>query len=108
MRIMSPDPACLARSISPLETPARVPVAAPSGVGSTEAFYHALVDSLPHFVFRKDPHGRITYTNQLLCEALAKDLEEILGKTEFDLFPATLAQEYQTHDRAQLSGPVEC
>ncbi len=66
---------------------------------STEAFYHVLVDNLPHFVFRKDPHGRFTYANQLLCENLGRDLEELLGKTDFDLFPAALAKGYQAGDQ---------
>lgn len=72
---------------------------------STEAFYHVLVDNLPHFVFRKDTQGRITYANQLLCENLGRDLEELLGKTAFDLFPADLAKGYQAGDQqVMLSG----
>ncbi|MEN9573778.1 MAG: hypothetical protein RL514_1633 [Verrucomicrobiota bacterium] len=66
---------------------------------SAEAFYHAMVDNLPHFVFRKDPQGRFTYANQLLCENLGRDVEELLGKTDFDLFPAALAQAYQVGDQ---------
>ncbi len=78
------------------------PAAAPPRDGhfrSAEAFYHVMVDNLPHFVFRKDPLGRFTYANQLLCENLGRDLEELLGKTDFDLFPAALAKAYQAGDQ---------
>ncbi|KAF0174708.1 MAG: PAS/PAC sensor hybrid histidine kinase [Limisphaerales bacterium] len=71
----------------------------PGRFRSTEAFYHVLVDNLPHYVFRKDPHGRFTYANLLLCENLGRDLEDLLGKTDFDLFPADLAARYQAGDR---------
>ncbi len=79
----------------------------PGGVRfrSTEAFYHVLVDNLPHFVFRKDPQGRFTYANQLLCENLGRDLEELLGKTDADLFPAELAKGYVAGDQqVMMSG----
>ena len=66
---------------------------------STEAFYHAMVDNLPHFVFRKDLQGRFTYANQLLCENLGRDLEDLLGKLDTDLFPAELAKGYQSADQ---------
>lgn len=75
----------------------------PGWLRSTEAFYHALMDNLPHCVFRKDPHGRFTYANQLLCENLGRDLEDLLGKTDFDLFPADLATRYQAGDRQVIN-----
>ncbi len=70
---------------------------------STEAFYHVLVDNLPHFVFRKDTQGRFTYANQLLCENLGRDLEELLGKTDLDLFPTELARTYLAGDQQVMS-----
>ncbi|MBI5799630.1 MAG: PAS domain S-box protein [Verrucomicrobia bacterium] len=82
---------------------ASVPASEPTQGGapfrSTEAFYHVMVDNLPHFVFRKDPQGHFTYANQLLCENLGRDLEELLGKTDYDLFPPELAKRYQDGDQ---------
>ncbi len=79
-------------STVPAPSPTDAPVRAP------EAFYHALVDNLPLFVFRKDAQGRFTYANQLLCADLGRDLEALLGQTDFDLFPEPLAREYQAGD----------
>lgn len=74
---------------------------APDGgrIRSPEAFYHVLMDNLPLFIFRKDPQSRFTYANQRLCEQLGRDMEELLGQTDFDLFPADLAQGYQAGDQ---------
>jgi PAS domain S-box-containing protein len=69
------------------------------GFRSTEAFYHAMVDNLPHFVFAKDLQGRFTYANQLLCENLGRELTDLLGKLDTDLFPAELAKGYQSADQ---------
>ena len=68
-------------------------------VRAPEAFYHALVDNLPLFVFRKDAFGRYTYANQLLCTDLGLDLEALLGQTDSDLFPEPLAREYMAGDQ---------
>src|SRR5262249_10557778 len=61
--------------------------------------YHSLVESLPLHVFRKDLVGRFTFGNHLFCQAVGKSLEEILGRTDFDFFPAALAEKYRDDDR---------
>ena len=65
----------------------------------SEAFYHNLVESLPQHIIRKDRKGRFTFANQNFCKAIGKTAEEILGKTDFDLFPHHLAAKYQEDDR---------
>lgn len=84
-----------------MSLPSTVPIHTPSdaSVRAPEAFYHALVDNLPLFVFRKDAQGRFTYANQLLCADLGRDLEALLGQTDLDLFPEALAREYQAGDQ---------
>jgi PAS domain S-box-containing protein len=68
----------------------------------SEAFYHNLVESLPQNIIRKDTEGRFTFANQNFCKAIGKTSEEILGKTDFDLFPKHLAAKYQEDDRAVM------
>src|SRR5205823_6085284 len=58
----------------------------------SEAFYHSLVESLPQNILRKDLDGRFTFANQRSCALLGKPLEQIVGRTDFDLFPAELAE----------------
>jgi PAS domain S-box-containing protein len=65
----------------------------------SEALYHSLVETLPLNVFRKDLQGRFTFANQLFCRTLGRPLEELLGRTDYDFFPANLALKYREDDR---------
>ena len=64
----------------------------------SEALYHSLVESLPTCVFRKDLEGRFTFGNKHLADFMARPLDEILGKTDFDLLPRELAENYRRDD----------
>lgn len=68
----------------------------------SEALYHSLVESLPQNVFRKDLQGRVTFANGHYCKTLRMSLKELLGKTDFDLFPPELAAKYVDDDRKVL------
>jgi diguanylate cyclase (GGDEF)-like protein/PAS domain S-box-containing protein len=67
-------------------------------LGDTEALYHSLVDTLPQNVFRKDLDGRLTFVNRKYCETTGMSCEVLLGKTDFDLYPAELARKYREDD----------
>ncbi|OGV41644.1 MAG: hypothetical protein A2X48_13585 [Lentisphaerae bacterium GWF2_49_21] len=57
----------------------------------------ALVDNLPDsHCFVKDRKSRFIFTNSFMLDKIigAKSLEEIVGKTDFDLFPKKLAEKY--------------
>jgi sigma-B regulation protein RsbU (phosphoserine phosphatase) len=71
-------------------------------VRNSEALYHSLVEHLPQNIFRKDLNERFTFGNRRFCQTLGKPLEEIIGKTDFDFFPAELAEKYQQDDRRIL------
>ncbi len=64
----------------------------------SEILYHSLVEFLPQNLFRKDREGRFTFANKRFCDALHRPLEEIAGRTDFDLFPPELAAKYQKDD----------
>jgi len=64
----------------------------------SEAFYHSLVESLPQNILRKDRQGAFTFANQRACTLLGKTLEQIIGRTDFDLFPPDLAAKYRQDD----------
>jgi PAS domain S-box-containing protein len=68
----------------------------------SEAFYHSLVETLPQSILRKDLQGRFTYANQGACRMLGRPLEQILGKTDFELCPAELAEKYRADDKLVL------
>jgi len=67
-----------------------------------EAIYHSLVESLPQNIFRKDLEGRVTFGNSNYCKVLGMSLEQLLGKTDFDLFPHHLAERYRKDDHGVI------
>jgi len=69
----------------------------------SEAFYQSLVENLPQFIFRKDRDGRFTFANRRFCTLLGRTLEEIVGRTDFDFFPAELAAKYQADDQQVMA-----
>ncbi len=69
----------------------------------SEAVYFALVESLPLSLVRKNLAGEIVFGNQMFCETLGRPLEELLGKTDFDLYAPDLARKYVADDQSVLS-----
>jgi PAS domain S-box-containing protein len=64
----------------------------------SEALYSSLVENLPVQVLRKDLEGRFVFANSSFCHLLGRPLEAILGKTDFDFYPAELARKYREDD----------
>ena len=71
-----------------------------SRVGDFEGF-KLLLDSLPDTAFFiKDLKGRVMLFNRRSCEVNDVHHEsEVLGKTDYDLYPKTLADKYTRDDR---------
>ncbi len=65
----------------------------------SEALYHSLVETLPLNVFRKDRQGRFTFANQRFCQTTGRPLDELLGRTDYDFYPAHLADKYRRDDQ---------
>jgi two-component system sensor histidine kinase/response regulator len=62
-----------------------------------------LIDNIPDRVFVKDLEGRKTISNRADCEASGTgNLEAVLGKSDFDLYPPELAAQYWADDRLVL------
>lgn len=66
------------------------------------ALYSSLVDNLPQNFFRKDLEGRVTFANRMYCHTIGKPLKELIGKTDFDLFPEKMARKYREDDSRVL------
>lgn len=77
-------------------------------LAESRAVFSSLVESLPLNIVRKDPEGRILFANQRYCQTLKQTLEELLGKTDFDLFPEELASKYRVDDLRVLESGEEC
>ncbi len=66
---------------------------------NSEALYSSLVENLPQNIFRKDVKGRFTYVNNNFCQIVGLSKGDIIGRTDFDIFPSELAEKYQRDDR---------
>jgi two-component system, NtrC family, sensor kinase len=64
----------------------------------SESLYHSLVETLPQNIFRKGTDERFSFVNRRFCATVGKTSDEILGKTDADLFPAELAEKYRADD----------
>jgi PAS domain S-box-containing protein len=74
---------------------------------ASEALYHSLVETLPLSVWRKDLAGRYTFANKRYWESLGRLPDDVIGKTDFDFYPAELAEKYRQDDaRVQTKGTV--
>ena len=81
-------------------------LAAKKEIRRAEALYRTLVDNLPQNFFRKDLEGRVVFANQQYCKTLGRSLKELVGKTDFDLFPEKLARKYREDDARVLQTGV--
>ena len=68
-----------------------------------EAYFQALVESLPQNIFRKDLNGRFTFVNGAFCKTVKRQKSQLIGVTDFDLFPEELARRYVEDDRQVIS-----
>ena len=73
------------------------------GADHAEAIYLSLIDNLPAYVLRKDRDGRITFANGKFAKLMGLPLDQIVGKTDHDLFPAKLADKYHRDDQQVMS-----
>jgi PAS domain S-box-containing protein len=69
----------------------------------SENLYHSLVEHLPVFVLRKDCEGRITFANQALCDAVHRTIDNVVGKTDFDLLPHGIATKLRQIDQEVIA-----
>ncbi|MHB8901123.1 MAG: sensor histidine kinase [Thermoguttaceae bacterium] len=65
----------------------------------SQAMYHSLVEQLPVCVYRVDPEGRLTFGNSAYLKDVGRSLDELIGKTVYDLFPEEEARKYDADDR---------
>ena len=61
-----------------------------------------LLGHLPWMAFLKDCSGKYLACNEPFAKSCKKRPEELIGKTDFELFPENRAREYRTQDREVL------
>ena len=66
-------------------------------------FQQILMDTVPSPIFYKDAEGLYLGGNKAFEQYIGLSAEQFIGKTAHDLFPADLAQRYESADRDLLS-----
>jgi PAS domain S-box-containing protein len=64
----------------------------------SRALFDSVVNSLPQRLLCKDEAGRYTFVNAAFCADLGKPIEEIVGKTDLDLYPKEVAERNRRED----------
>ncbi len=60
-----------------------------------------LIDAIPDYIFVKDRQGRFIVSNK--AHTLASSLDEVIGKTAKDIFPAHVATQFHDDDEEVMS-----
>ena len=66
--------------------------------GESEALYKSMINALPHFIYRTDLDGKVTFVNDAIVKDLGLAKEEIVGKIGHDFFPEELSKKYKKDD----------
>jgi PAS domain S-box-containing protein len=61
------------------------------------------MNSIPDIIFYKDTEGVYRGGNTAWAALAGKPLDQLVGKTDFDLFPADVAKSFQSYDKAMLA-----
>jgi len=81
---------------------------ASAALRASENRYRTLAENLPQMVFVKDRASVYVSCNQSFARSLGIRPEEYAGKTDYDFFPAELAEKYRSDDqRVMESGTTE-
>ncbi|WP_237051532.1 PAS domain S-box protein [Magnetospirillum sp. ME-1] len=72
-------------------------------LGRERSLLRSLIDSIPDIIFVKDMLGVYLVGNQAFADLLGRPVEDIVGKSDFDIFPAELAEQFRDRDVATLA-----
>ncbi len=68
----------------------------------TRSEQEVLLNAIPALVFYKDLNLRYVAISHMLADFFGRPLEDVLGKTDFELFPKDLAEDFQRFCREVL------
>jgi diguanylate cyclase (GGDEF)-like protein/PAS domain S-box-containing protein len=68
----------------------------------SKEFLQSLIDTIPDPIFVKDRNHRCVVLNQAYCRFIAYPLENLIGRTDYDLFPQSEADIFWQQDELVL------
>lgn len=72
----------------------------------SEARLQAILDNSPAAIYVKDLDGRFIFSNRTLETLLGYNRQEILGKTDYDTSPLSIAERFAMQDQAVVKARV--
>lgn len=69
----------------------------------SEERFHAFMDNSPAIAWAKDENGRLVYLNRAFEKRFGARLEDCRGKTDFELWPQEIAEQFWANDQVVLS-----
>jgi len=70
---------------------------------ASEASMHAILDNFPHLAWLKDAEGRYIQVNKGYADYVRREPQQIIGRTDLDLWPAELAEKYRSDDAVVMA-----
>ena len=72
-----------------------------------ESYLTAIIENQPGLVWLKDADSRFLAVNQAFAESCGQDVpENVVGKTDYDVWPPALAESYRADDVRTMEGGV--
>jgi PAS domain S-box-containing protein len=68
----------------------------------SEDRFKNFMDNSPAIAFMKDEEGKYVYVNRVFEERFGLRLQDLFGRTDFDLWPQEIARAFRSADRAVL------
>ncbi|KAB2925210.1 MAG: PAS domain S-box protein [Dechloromonas sp.] len=79
-----------------------------SALAAREAYMRATLDNLPFFFWLKDTQSHFLAVNKMFANACGRTVpEEVVGLSDFDIWPRELAERYRTDDFAVMASRRE-
>lgn len=71
----------------------------------SKRIYKTVMEALPDCLNVKDPYGRFIIANPATAKLMqAADVQDLIGKSDFDFYPEAVAREFKQADMAALMG----
>ena len=65
-----------------------------------------ILDACPALIWQKDGEGKFLLANRKFCETIGSAPEEVIGKTDYDLFPEEIANGYAADDQEVMTAGI--
>jgi len=77
--------------------------AAENALNAQRSFLNALLEHSPALMYLKDLEGKFISANPRFCDLFNQDPEELVGKSDYELFPKASADIYGKNDREVMT-----